>query len=92
MNVAVPELDVSRAHAAYEVYRRITRSPANKNTARRFYKFLGARDLQEGADGSFQKQWDQIAFMEQARNRVEWLLGPNAEVMYRVWEAQNERT
>ena len=87
--MSVPELSVTRAYDAYAVYRRITNSPRNENTVRRFYLFLGAYEVDSGNERSFQKQWDQIKFTEEAHTRVEWLLGPNAEVMYKIWQAQN---
>lgn len=88
MSEAVPKLDLMKAHEAYDRFRELTRAPANKNTARRFYKFLGARDL--NGDDSFQKQWNQVSHTEVAHNRVEWLTGPNAKVLYEIWKAQNE--
>lgn len=86
----IETLDVLRAYGAYEVYRRITNSPRNENTARRFYKFLGAHEVASGNERSFQKQWEQVVSLEQARIRVDWLLGPNAELLFKVWQAQNE--
>lgn len=56
---------------AYVAYRRLTNSPRNQNTIKRFNDFISADS-------------------KVAESRILWLTGPNAEVLYKVWKAQNE--
>lgn len=83
------KVSVVDGNDAYRVFRKLTGMASNKNTARLFYKFLGSKS---DSTVSFEAKWKEIEHTELARVRVEWLLGPNAKVMYEIWKAQNEET
>lgn len=66
----------SDVYEAYIVFRRLNGLARNQNSRLLFLKFLGAYDF------------DQLS--EDAKHKVRWLTDPNAEVMYKVWKAQND--
>ena len=76
-------VDYFKFRGAWAVYRQLTNSPSNQNTRRRFYKFLGINE-------DFPATKTLTELPEEAARRIEWLLGPNAEVMYKIWKAQHE--
>jgi hypothetical protein len=68
---------------AYTKYRELTNAPANSNTVRRFWQFLG---IDEGT--KFNDKVDN----DEAVNRIKWLTGPNAYTLYKAWEARQENS
>ena len=74
-------------HRSYAKYCTLTKAPMNGNTARRFYKFLGitVKDNQK----SFSQEWTTVQTSDTAIQRIKWLNGPNAEILYKMWKAQN---
>lgn len=81
----VDEVHLMDLFNAYEKFRKLRKLPANGNAARQFYKFLGI-----GEPKSLPEAFEHLTREERAVERIEWLNGPNAEVLYRIWKAQNE--
>lgn len=73
--------DIMRLGEAWQVYLRITKSPSNGNTKRRFFKFLTLPEEEKVSQDLF--------LPEIALQRINWLCGPNAEVMYKIWKAKH---
>lgn len=86
MNYEDSDMIRDRAIKAYLIYRRLTGAPANSNTARKFYKFLGSN----GPDQNLTTLWNEVQKTKTAKQRIDWMLGPNAAVLFEVWKAQNE--
>lgn len=68
---------------AYKNYRKLTNSPSNHNTRRRFFKFL---DVQQEYTVWFKMIKN---LPDDKMHRVNWLAGPNHEFMYKVWKARH---
>lgn len=71
---------------AYMSYRRITKTPRNQNTARQFYAFLG---LDEADDVANRAYADGTQVSDEMYQKIHWLLGPNAEALYKAWEVKH---
>lgn len=76
----MPKVEPVNIDKAYEVFRQFNRMPRNQNSRRLFNKFLGRNE-------------DAHPFMtidnDEAAARVNWLLGPHAATMYKVWKLQH---
>lgn len=72
-------MDISEALAAY---RKITRSPRNRNTTFEFFKFLDLADQGE-------KLLSGESVSELTRSRLDWIRGPNAKTLYKAWLVKN---
>ncbi len=64
---------------AYGAYRRVSRSPKNKNTVVHFCNFLDVDD----------EVWNRVyshsEITEDAAHKIKWLTGPNARALYKAW-------
>lgn len=75
------EFDLDNVYKAYVKFRKLMNLAANKNSARLYYRFLGDKKAEV---------WKEVTFTQQANDRVNWLLSDNAEIMFKIWLAQNE--
>lgn len=71
---------------AYGIYRRISRSPRNKNTVREFCLFLGGEGLDE-------ELWEEVykysEVTEDVAKKLKWLKSPNVKTLYKAWCVRN---
>ncbi len=77
-------LVASAGNDAYIKWRELTGSPANANSVREFYNFLGIGEHTNKHDA-----WKAANLSPTARERIRWLNGPDAEIFYRIWKARN---
>jgi hypothetical protein len=69
-------MDTTSISAAYDKWRKITNSPFNANSRRRFFDFLNTH-----VHG--------VALGDDAMAKIKWLNSDDAETFYKIWEAQN---
>lgn len=70
-------------HRGYGKFKRLTKSPNNQNSARKYFKFLTIE-----AERSITAA-EMVDKNDVAKERLEWLNGPNAEVFYKIWKIRN---
>lgn len=70
---------------AYMAYRRVSRSPKNKNTVIQFCRFLG--------DNVDEEIWNEIYKTNEVDSavaeKIRWITGPNARTIYKAWCAKH---
>lgn len=60
--------------------------PRNQNTSRQFYIFLG---IEENNNISYRAYADGTEVSDEVYQKIHWLLGPNAEALYKAWEVKH---
>lgn len=76
------ELNVYRA---YVVFRKLNGLARNQNSRLLFLEFLKVGE-------AYRVFVETDKLPEDAECKIRWLTGPNAEVMYKIWRAQNGKS
>ena len=76
-------------YQAYNKYRDLTNSPANKNTRIRFLEFLGIPVADRRPITVFTVFCD-LPIPPEAQKKIDWLTGPNAEALFKVCLLRNK--
>lgn len=77
-------MNYDEVREAYDAYCRITHAPRNTNTKMRFYAFL------ENSEDNWLFTSVGVTVSDITATRIQWLRGPNAETLYKIWRARNE--
>lgn len=75
-----------KCSTGYASFRKLTGMAYNRNTRLKYFQFLGFTKIIE---------WNDLYVAEvpeSAIRRVEWIRGPNAKFLYKMWVAQNGET
>ena len=68
---------------AYKRWRELTNSPSNGNSARKFLYFLNTGQYVDNVSK------EEFYITPEVQHKLDWLNGPYAHTMYKIWEAQN---
>ena len=66
----------------YKIWRELTNSPANSNSARKFLYFLNSGQYVDNVSK------EEFVITPEVQHKLDWLNGPHAHTMYKVWKAQ----